>query len=368
MKEEILKQNIDEITDAYGFSGKIVGMGPVGNGHINDTFKVDFVDGGEHKSYVYQRVNDYVFKNPDIIMNNIKVVSDYITEKYGENSEEAGMILSFEKAKDGNNFVKNSAGLWRVSKYIIGDSYDTVSDARVLYNTGFAFGRFQNILADLDASLLTETIPDFHNTKKRTERFFEAVALDEHGRCAECEKEIAFLDKHRNDFSRLVELHECGILPYRVTHNDTKFNNILIDKETSKPICVLDLDTVMPGLVAYDFGDAIRAGANYTVEDETDLSKVGLNFEYYEQFTKGFITSTKNFLTVSEKDSLALSAMTMTYELVVRFLHDYIDGDKYFRINHEKHNLERARCQMRLCEDMMANYGKMCGAVDKYYN
>ena len=368
MTEENFNAIINDITDEYGFEGTLLGAAPLGKGNINRTIKVDFLDSGVHKSYVYQRINDYVFKKPGDIMKNLKIVSDYIDKTFGADSEEAKMVLSFENTKNGKNYVKNADGYWRVSKFIEGETYDTVSDSRVLYNTGMAFGNFQNILSGLDTSLLSDTIPDFHNTKKRIEAFFEVVEKDENGRCDECKQEIAFVEKHRNDFSRLVELHECGVLPFRVTHNDTKFNNILIDSSTGKPVCVLDLDTVMPGLVGYDFGDAIRANTNFTREDDPDLSKVGINLEYYEQFSKGFISATKNFLTVSEKDSLALSAMTMTFELVVRFLHDYIDGDKYFRIAHEKHNIERTRCQKRLCEDMMANYDKMCGIVDKYYN
>lgn len=368
MTEENLNNCISEIASRYNIDGRITAVKKIGSGHINDTFKVDFASGAGVNSYVFQRVNDFVFSNPEIIMNNIKKVSDYISEKFGDDSPEASMILGFENTSDGSNYVSAPEGFWRVSKYIDAGTYDMITDGKVLYNTGFAFGRFQDILSGFDANTLEETIPDFHNTKKRTEVFFSGVEKDELGRCDSCRAEIDFFEKHRKDFSRLVELHECGILPYRVTHNDTKFNNVLIDKVTGKPICVLDLDTVMPGLAAYDFGDAVRGGTNNTAEDETDLSKVGINFEYYEQFTRGFITASKNFLTVSEKDSMALAAVTIAYELASRFLLDYITGDKYFRISHEGHNLERARCQIRLCENMLSCYDKMCGIVDKYYN
>lgn len=366
-KDGAFRESIETLASIYAPGSRVISAERVGSGHINDTFRVDLLCGKEHKSYVYQRVNDFVFTDPAAIMNNIRIISDYIAKKYGADSTEAGMILGFENTPDGKNYVTISDGTWRVSKYIDADTYETITDGKVLYNTGFAFGRFQDILSDLDTATLTETIPDFHNTKKRAEAFFDGVAHDPLGRCAECTGEIAFFEKYRHDFSRLVELHECGVLPYRVTHNDTKFNNILIDRTNGKPICVVDLDTVMPGLAAYDYGDAVRGGTNHTAEDETDLSKVGVNFGYFEQFTKGFLTAAKPFLTPAEKDSLVLSAMTIAYELASRFLLDYITGDKYFRIAHAGHNLERARCQIRLCEDMMANYGKMCGIVDRFY-
>ncbi len=362
------KNSIDELIAYYNLPGRLVSYERTGSGHINDTFKVIMSAGGENVPYIFQRVNENVFANPELIMENLKVVSDYIDKTFGADSEEASMILYFEVNKDGTNFARLADGFWRVSKYLEANSYDAVTDARVLYNSGYAFGKFQDILSGLDTAKLVETIPNFHNTRMRTEAFFEGLERDAVGRASTCMPEIAFFEKHRSDFSRLVELHECGILPYRVTHNDTKINNILIDKNDGRPIRVVDLDTVMPGLAAYDFGDAIRFGANYSVEDETDLTKVGLNFEYYEQFTRGFISAAKPFLTVSEKDSMALGAMTMTYEVACRFLLDYLNGDKYFRIHRENHNLERARCQIRLCEDMMANYGAMCSAVDKYYN
>lgn len=367
--EEKFLDSITEVASHYDIEGRMVSAARIGNGHINDTFRVIFAKGSETQSYTFQKVNDFVFSKPSVIMDNIKVVSDYINEKYGEKSHAANMVLRFLYTKDGSNYYNSAEhGFWRVSVYREADTYESITDSKVLYNTGYAFGRFQDILSGLDASRLTETIPDFHNTRKRTEAFFAGVERDAANRVAECAEEIKFFEKNRNNFSRLVELHECGILPYRVTHNDTKFNNILIDKNTGNPLCVLDLDTVMPGLVAYDFGDAVRGGANNTAEDEKDLSKVGLNFEYYEQFTRGYITAVKPFLTVSEKDSLALSAMTIAYELASRFMLDYLDGDKYFKIHYDTHNLDRARCQIRLCEDMMANYGKMCSIVDKYYN
>ncbi len=368
MIEENFRKDITAITEKYGFPGTIVGIQRIGGGHINDTFKVDIASSaGAKNSYVYQRVNDFVFTRPELIMENIRKVSDYIISKFGVDSPEEKMVLAFEKNLNGDNFT-NHNGFWRVSKYVDSATYDAITDGKVLYNTGYAFGRFQDILSGMDAGSLVETIPDFHNTKKRVENFLAGVQRNTAGRVSECEKEIAFLEKYQKNFTRLVELHECGILPFRVTHNDTKYNNILIDRESGKPVCVVDLDTVMPGLCAYDFGDAIRGAANNAAEDEIDLSKVGLNVEYYEQLTKGFVTAAKPFLTTSEKDSLALGAMTMTYEVATRFLLDYFDGDVYFKTTHPTHNLERARCQIRLCEDMIANYDKMCGIVDKYYN
>ena len=213
---------------------------------------------------------------------------------------------------------------------------------------------------------LHETIPDFHNTKKRLNDFFEIVALDPISRVKEVKEEIKFFENNRLITSKLIDMQENGELPLRVTHNDTKYNNILMDKDTCEPLCVIDLDTVMPGLSTYDFGDAIRFAANTAMEDETDLSKVELDMKKYEEFTKGFITASKEFLTKEELDTMALGAIIITIELASRFLADHINGDRYFRIHRENHNLDRARCQIKLAQDMINKYDKMCNIVERY--
>ena len=254
---------------------------------------------------------------------------------------------------------------WRVCHFVVNSvTYETVENSKVLFSAGYAFGRFQYMFSDLPMERLYDTIPDFHNTRKRMDALFETVALDPMDRVKDLKDEIAFFEKYRNTASKLIDMLEMGELPLRVTHNDTKYNNILMDKDTSEPLCVIDLDTVMPGLTMYDFGDAIRFAANTAVEDETDLTKVGLNMEHYEEFTKGFMTASKSFLTKNEIDNMALGAIVITIELASRFLADHINGDKYFRIHKENHNLDRARCQIKLAQDMLDKYDMMCKIVN----
>ncbi len=367
MTEEILNKDIAILTQKYGIEGEMTSCGPVGDGNINDTIKVNFIKDGEKSSYIYQRLNTHVFEDPYTVMNNIKKVTQYIAKTFGPDSPEAAMILGFMLNNDGENYCVIEDRFWRLSRFVLSRTYTVMTDGEVLYNTGHAFGRFQDILSGMNVDELVETIPNFHNTRKRADDCLAGAQRDICGRAAECVREIEFIKKHKKYFSQLVELHEDGVLPYRVTHNDTKYNNILIDIDTGKPVCVIDLDTIMPGLSAYDFGDAIRFGANKTTEDEKDLSLVGMNLDYYEQFTSGFVSEVKRFITPAEKDSMALAALTLTYEVAARFLLDYLSGDVYFKTHRDKHNLDRARCQIRLCEDMMSKYDKMCSVVDKYY-
>lgn len=367
MTEEILNKDIAKLTEKYGIEGDMTSFGPTGDGHINDTIKVNFVKNGVKSSYIYQRLNTDIFEDPYTVMANVKKVTDYIADTFGADSPEASMILGFMLNCDGENYTVIDGRFWRLSRFVLSRTYTVITDGEVLYNTGHAFGSFQRILSGMDASTLCETLPEFHNTRKRAADCLLGAKEDICGRAAECAREIDFVEKHSKYFSKLVELHEQGVLTYRATHNDTKYNNILIDINTGRPVCVIDLDTIMPGLSAYDFGDAIRFGANVTEEDDRDLSRVSMSLDYYERFTDGFVTQVKSFITPAEKDSMALGALAMTYECASRFLLDYLKGDVYFKTAREKHNLDRARCQIRLCEDMMAKYDKMCSLVDKYY-
>ena len=242
-------------------------------------------------------------------------------------------------------------------------TYDFVENSQVLPSAGYAFGRFQAMFADFPLEKLHATIPDFHNTSKRLDTLFEVVAQDPLGRAKDLQDEIHFFEQHKELASRLDEMLAAGEVPLRVTHNDTKYNNILMHKDSGEPLCVIDLDTVMPGLAMHDFGDAIRFAANTAEEDEPDLSKVGINMDNYRAFTQGFVAACQGFLTPAEIDSMALGAITITIELASRFLADHINGDKYFRIHRENHNLDRARCQIKLAQDMIARYDEMCAVV-----
>ncbi len=356
---------LKEVSSHYDLPGSLKAFTQCINGHINDTYRVLLrEDSTKEKEYIFQRINDYVFKEPVKVMHNIKEITLHTQPKIRKDDCD---IITFFDNKDGRNYTVVKGEYWRVCYFVENSiTYDYVEDSRVLYSAGYAFGRFQQLLSDLPMDKLYVTIPDFHDTKKRLDYFFEIVSFDPLGRAKDVREEINFFEQHRELACTLVDLLERGELPLRVTHNDTKYNNILMDKDTLKPLCVIDLDTVMPGLTAYDFGDAIRFAANTAVEDEVDLSRVGLNMEHYEEFTKGFMTASCGFLTENEIDNMALGAVIMTIELASRFLADYLNGDKYFRLHRKNHNLDRARCQIKLAEDMLTKYDEMQAVVNKY--
>lgn len=360
MSSQIMEM-LKRISEYYNLPGTLEGFRECKNGHINTTYIVRFVSGGTAEEYIFQKINSYVFKDPEKVMSNIKEITLHLrSRKTGNDCD----IITFLDNRKGRNYTLVDGDYWRVCPYVPDSvTYETVENSKVLASAGYAFGRFQALLSDFPMEKLHETIPDFHNTRKRLEDFFEVVDQDPVGRAAEVKDEIAFFEKHRSIATRLVELQEKGDLPLRVTHNDTKYNNILMHRETCAPLCVIDLDTVMPGLATYDFGDAIRFAANTALEDEPDLSKVGLNMDHYREFTRGFMKAAGGFLTEKEKEYMALGAVVITIELASRFLADHLNGDKYFRIHRENHNLDRARCQIRLAQDMLDKYEEMCKIV-----
>lgn len=357
---------LKKVSEGYNLKGILTEIFHCVNGHINGTYRVKFsIDGEPGEEYIFQKINEYVFKEPIKVMSNIKEITLHLQKK---KTQAECDIITFLDSKDGKNYFIVDGDYWRVCRFVKNSvTYDFVENSKVLYSAGFAFGRFQDLLSDLPMNKLYDTIPDFHNTRKRMDAFFEMAALDPMDRAKTVKNEIAFFEKYRELASTLMNMQEKGELPLRVTHNDTKYNNILMDKDTCAPLCVIDLDTVMPGLAMYDFGDAIRFAANTAVEDEMDLAKVGLNMEHYEEFTKGYMKAAKGFLTKNEVDTMALGAIVITVELASRFLADHINGDKYFRIHRENHNLDRARCQIQLAKDMLEKYEEMCNLVRKYY-
>ena len=370
MIEELsVTRRIKELMQLYGISGEIVVCQRNNSGHINDThYVVVLTPRGNRREFIFQRVNTQVFTEPLKIMHNISVISEHIERKYGKNSRETYQIMSYLNNRDGKNYAELSDGsFWRVNEFVEGVAYDQIDQPKVLHDTGYMFGHFQNMLSDCDTNKLEYTIPDFHNTKKRLAALRKKADEDPCNRVSRVEDEINFFFDNSIIADELVKEQESGVLPLRVTHNDTKYNNMLVHAVTKEPICVLDLDTVMPGLSAHDYGDGIRCAANKAVEDETDLSLVGLDKTYFESFTKGFVTEAKNFLTEAEVNSLALGALTITYELASRFLLDYIDGDNYFKISRRDHNRDRAKCQMQLAKDMIANFDYMENTIKRYY-
>lgn len=348
--------NFQEIVNQFDFQGRFLRAEEHVCGHINKSYIVYFEkeDGNIHR-YIIQKINDTIFKSPEKLMENIENVTSHIREKViaaGGNPDRESLNLVW--TKDGKSFYRSENGeYWRSFVFIEGaKTYLVVENPAHLYNAGRAFGKFQQHLADFDADKLHVTIPDFHNTEKRYQDFLEAVKKDAMGRAKDVQEDIQFVIDRAEDTKTLGELLREGKLPNRVTHNDTKFNNVMIDNITGDGICVIDLDTVMPGLSLYDFGDAIRSGANTAEEDEPDLSKVSLDINLFEAFTKGFIETAGYALTDLELEYLPFSAKLITLELGMRFLGDYLNGDVYFRIHRDKHNLERARVQFILVADI----------------
>ncbi len=359
-----------ELLIAFGLSLDKYEVSEIKTGHINDTFFVHKKDHSSEHGYIFQRVNTYVFKEPEKVMFNIEKVSEHLKNKIDKNSDIADyrQMLFFLKTPEGKNYyVDSEQNFWRGYKYVDNAfTYDYPETTNILYLMGQRFGSFQNQLSDFDAKILYETIPNFHNTKARIERFKQVMSEDKFGRVCEAKDEVEYLLKAADMASELSVMIENNQIPLRVTHNDTKCNNVLFDKDKLTPVAVIDLDTIMPGLAAYDFGDAIRTAGSTAAEDEPDTTKVHVDLERFEAFTKGFVPQVAKNLTKIELESLALGAFTMTYEVGLRFLTDYFEGDVYFKTKYEGHNLVRSRTQIALAKDMQAKFEEMKAIVKKY--
>jgi hypothetical protein len=361
---------IREAIEAIDFQGEYIDHVRYGNGHINDTFFIRFQqEDGTVEKYILQRMNHEIFKNPPQLMKNICNVTSFLREKIKKaNGDARRETMNVILTTNGEPYYKDSIGsYWRAYLFIDDAiSFDQVEKPEDFYQSAVAFGHFQNLLEDYDADNLYETIPDFHNTPVRYTAFEEAIKKDSCNRVKEVQAEIDFLRKREQEMKVCLELLRIGELPLRVTHNDTKLNNIMIDNKTGKGICVIDLDTVMPGLSINDFGDSIRFGANTATEDETDLAKVSLDLDLYELYTKGYLEGCNGSLTDKEIDMLPMGAKLMTMECGMRFLTDYLQGDTYFRIHREGHNLDRCRTQLKLVEDMELKWNEMKNIAVKY--
>ncbi len=353
------------VGEQFRLPGKLYAYETVKNGNINSTYKATYrTEDGKLKSYVIQKINTNVFKNPQNIMENIDRVTSHIRERSpGEVS------LHFHHTLDGKNYLYDEDGsFWRVMNYVDSVTFDVCDDPAVISATGEAFGRFQNQLSDFDGSLLHETIPDFHNTHKRLDRLFDDVAENRLGRNAEAAEEIEFISSVRYKAGLLSERYANGDFPVRVTHNDTKSNNVLFDRITKRPIVVIDLDTVMPGMSVYDFGDAVRFICNTAAEDEPDTRRVYFDTSKFRAFCHGYLGAVKNSITEVEADSLVLGAFSITIELASRFLDDYLTGDTYFKVNYPGHNLIRTRCQLALAKDIRRKKDELEWIVDETLN
>ena len=341
-----------EIASAFCLDGTLVSCEEFGHGHINHTLKVTTDTGAE---YILQRINKYVFQNPIRLMKNVSSVTEYLQKHV----EKSSMAMHFIPTHQGLFYYRDSHGeFWRMYDFMKGFCLDTPESDEDFYQSALAFGRFMALLADFPAEKLYETIPEFHNTVDRYRQFKASVEADPVGRVEGVRKEIDFVLAQEEMGSILQHMREAGELPLRVTHNDTKLNNVLLDRDTRKSLCVLDLDTVMPGLSVHDFGDSIRFGAATAAEDEKDLSKMSMDLHMFEVYTRGYLESA-TALTDKEVEMLPLGALTMTLEVGLRFLKDYIDGDLYFKVAYPQHNLVRARTQLKLVADMKEKWDDM---------
>lgn len=360
---------IKEICDLFDVCGKYAGCKEISTGNVNGTFSVDFINGKEKEQYIIQHINKFAFKNPPAVMQNIVRVTSHIRNKLNANEEQKGVLQTFTAKQSGLPYIVDDVGeYWRCYRYIKDSvTYDSCESLEMVKSVGYAFGEFQRALEDFDAKSLFVTIPDFHNTIKRYKKLYSAIELDPLDRVKNVRGTIDELIKIEHKACLLQKHIDDGKIPLRVTHNDTKCNNVCFDKKTGVVLAVLDLDTVMPGAVAHDFGDGVRFIANTVLEDDPRVDLVGLDVDKYSAFAEGFIGKVKKSVTPFELQTMNLGVLAMTAELSVRFLTDYILGDKYFKTKYPGHNVDRAVNQLALAKDIDAKWGQIEKILHKYF-
>ena len=350
-----INEKLREICRLFRIEGTYVGSETIQVGNVNKTYEVKFIKpDGNPKSYLVQNVNTYAFRQPVELMENIDKVTEHIRMK-----KPGKTALHFHHTAERNTYVIDGDNFWRLTNYIPSITYNSAESPEIIRNAGCAFGEFQMQLADFDITQLHETIPNFHQTRKRYEKLIASVEADPVGRVAQVRAELDWLMEVQDLACKLTDMGVSGELPLRVTHNDTKINNVLFNPVDNSAMVVIDLDTVMPGLVGHDFGDAIRFAANVVQEDHPVAEEACLNLDIFRDFAEGFLSMTADTLTKNELDTLALSCFALTVELATRFLADYIDGDLYFKTNYPEHNLVRTRCQIALAKDMLKKLPQM---------
>lgn len=353
----------------FAIDGEFVSCEPYGSGLINRTYVAVYNEGGRRVRYIVQRINTNLFKNVDGLMNNIKLVTEFnraeIMKRGGDPDRES---LTLVPTKNGGTYFRTEEGdCYRVYVFIENaKGYDVVEKPEHFYESAVAFGKFAMLLDRFDSSKLFEVLPDFHNTVKRFDNFRRSLEADKFNRAKDVKKEIGFALEREKITHTIVDLLASGKMPSRVTHNDTKLNNVLIDTRTDKAVSVIDLDTMMPGSICYDFGDSIRFGCNPCLEDTPETEKVIFNMPLFETYTKGYLSVFGDTITDIERKNLPMGAILMTYECGIRFLTDYLDGDVYFRKTREGQNVDRTRTQFKLVSDMEKRYDEMLSAVEKY--
>lgn len=360
---------IRKIGDQFAIEGEFTLGEEISSGHINSTYLVSYErDGGERRRYILQRINPTVFLDPLAVMRNVECVTHHINWKVLRVARDSsGQTLSLYPDKTGRFFVRGpNGGIWRCYNFFEGcRTYDVVENTRQAYEAGHAFGAFQDLVSDLPPEEIVETIPDFHHTLKRYDVLQEAVSADRAGRRVKVAAELEYIEANRSIMGRLLEMKDNGELPVRITHNDTKINNVLFDGQTDEAICVIDLDTVMPGLSLYDFGDLVRTTTNSSGEDLSDVNKVEMRMGFFEPLVEGYMKAAGDVLNDAEVSMLAFSGRLISLELGMRFLTDHLNGDEYFRVTREGQNLDRARTQLKLASCIAEKEGEMNAFVQK---
>lgn len=359
---------VAKIGNQFAIQGDFVLGEEIDSGHINSTYRASYrqADGSEQR-YIFQAINRNVFKDPHAVMTNVERVTHHINDKVLRRKHDlGGQTLNLFPARVGGVWVEDEKGtVWRCYNHIEGCvTYDIVENTRQAFQAAHAFGAFQDLVSDLDASLIVETIPDFHNTRKRYDRLMEVIAADPCGRVAGVKEECEFIREREPLVDVLLDLVDAGKIPLRVTHNDTKINNVMIDAQTDEAVCVIDLDTVMPGLVLYDFGDLIRTATSPAAEDEVDLSKVEMQMPMFQALVEGYLDAAGSFLNETEARHLAFSGRLITLEVAIRFLTDYLEGDVYFKTHRPGQNLDRCRNQIQLVREIERQEAEMNAFVE----
>jgi len=363
------KFDLAAIGSAFELKGEMVHAERHGTGHINDTFAVTYLHGEGMTRYVHQRINREVFADPVGLMDNVRRVTSHLRSKLLTNvtNEIERRVLTLVPKQDGSVYHIDAEGwMWRTYYFVErAQTHDMVRSPGLAFEAAKAFGAFQRDLVDLPLPRLNDTIPAFHDTPRRFAALQTAVSEDAANRAGGVAAEIEFVAGHEPSLSRLLDLHQAGGIPERVTHNDTKLNNVMIDVDTAEGVCVIDLDTVMPGLTLFDFGDMVRTGSSFSMEDERDLSQVRLQMPLFEALVRGYLQTAGSFLSPVEIDEMVFAGKLITLEIGIRFLTDYLAGDTYFRTHREEHNLDRCRAQFRLVESITEQQESMQKVVER---
>ncbi len=365
-----IQQLVAEIGNQFAVQGEFILGEEIDSGHINSTYRASYRQpDGSVQRYIFQAINRNVFKDPYAVMANVERVTRHINEKVLRHKKDlGGQTLNLFPARVGGTWVEDEKGVvWRCYNHIEGCvTYNIVENTRQAYQAAHAFGAFQDLVSDLDATSIVETIPDFHNTRKRFDRLMEIVSADPCGRLSSVKAEVDFIRERESLVDVLLDLTDAGKIPLRVTHNDTKINNVMIDSQTDEAVCVIDLDTVMPGLALYDFGDLIRTATSPAAEDEPDVSKVEMQMPMFEALVEGYLDGAGNFLNETEIRHLAFSGRLITLEVAIRFLTDYLEGDVYFKTHRPGQNLDRCRTQIQLVKEIESKEPEMNAFVERH--